>query len=219
MEWRATRWPPPPRHYGAMLTSDGRSSRTRTGIHVRLTDRSRRARRSSPSGTGARRALTNALPGREWIPAHPCGERVHEEVRCDAGHVAPAIEPRWAQPTGRALWPGGIYSAGLPARTVSSPNQRMPGFGHSERRDELLKSLTMGQFTAHAVEGFELTRPHAVGPDGVVHRRHLTRFIIFMDARGTDSAAVRARAARPVFDNLHAYLWTGESGHPADAQT
>jgi len=23
----------------------------------------------------------------------------------------------------------------------------------------------------------------------------------------------------PVFDNVNTYLWTGESGHPADAQT
>ena len=41
----------------------------------------------------------------------------------------------------------------------------LPGFGHSQRRDELLKSSTMGEFVAHAVEAFELTRPHAVGPD------------------------------------------------------
>ena len=41
----------------------------------------------------------------------------------------------------------------------------LPGFGHSQRRDELLKSSTMGEFVAHAVEAFELTRPHAIGPD------------------------------------------------------
>jgi pimeloyl-ACP methyl ester carboxylesterase len=41
----------------------------------------------------------------------------------------------------------------------------LPGFGHSQRRGELLKSSTMGEFVAHAVEAFELTRPHAVGPD------------------------------------------------------
>ena len=41
----------------------------------------------------------------------------------------------------------------------------LPCFGHSERRDELLKSSTMGEFVAHAVEAFELIRPHAVGPD------------------------------------------------------
>jgi pimeloyl-ACP methyl ester carboxylesterase len=41
----------------------------------------------------------------------------------------------------------------------------LPGFGHSQRRDDLLKSSTMGEFVAHAVEAFELTWPHAVGPD------------------------------------------------------
>src|SRR5580704_12859842 len=41
----------------------------------------------------------------------------------------------------------------------------LPGFGHSERRDELLKSSTMGEFVVHALEAFELIRPHAVGPD------------------------------------------------------
>lgn len=41
----------------------------------------------------------------------------------------------------------------------------LPGFGHSQRRDDLLKSSTMGEFAAHAVEAFELTWPHAVGPD------------------------------------------------------
>jgi pimeloyl-ACP methyl ester carboxylesterase len=41
----------------------------------------------------------------------------------------------------------------------------LPGFGHSERRDDLLKSSTMGEFIAQVVEDFGLTRPHAVGPD------------------------------------------------------
>src|ERR1700684_3478112 len=41
----------------------------------------------------------------------------------------------------------------------------LPGFGHSQRRNELLNSSTMGEFVAHAVEAFGLTRPHAVGPD------------------------------------------------------
>jgi|SRR5579862_588603 len=41
----------------------------------------------------------------------------------------------------------------------------LPGFGHSERRDELLSSSAMGEFVARLVEEFGLTRPHAVGPD------------------------------------------------------
>jgi pimeloyl-ACP methyl ester carboxylesterase len=41
----------------------------------------------------------------------------------------------------------------------------LPGFGHSERRNDLLTPSAMGEFIAHAVEEFGLTRPHAVGPD------------------------------------------------------
>jgi pimeloyl-ACP methyl ester carboxylesterase len=41
----------------------------------------------------------------------------------------------------------------------------LPGFGHSERRDELLTSSAMGEFMAHLVDAFGLKRPHAVGPD------------------------------------------------------
>jgi pimeloyl-ACP methyl ester carboxylesterase len=41
----------------------------------------------------------------------------------------------------------------------------LPGFGHSERRNDLLTSSAMGEFVAHVVEEFGLARPHAVGPD------------------------------------------------------
>jgi pimeloyl-ACP methyl ester carboxylesterase len=41
----------------------------------------------------------------------------------------------------------------------------LPGFGHSERRNDLLTPSAMGEFVAHVVEEFELKRPHAVGPD------------------------------------------------------
>jgi len=41
----------------------------------------------------------------------------------------------------------------------------LPGFGHSERRNDLLTPSAMGEFIADVVGEFELTRPHAVGPD------------------------------------------------------
>src|ERR1700719_2929558 len=41
----------------------------------------------------------------------------------------------------------------------------LPGFGHSERRNDLLTSSAMGEFVAHVIEEFGLRRPHAVGPD------------------------------------------------------
>src|SRR6266403_5632521 len=41
----------------------------------------------------------------------------------------------------------------------------LPGFGHSERRDELLTPSAMGEFVARVVRESGLQRPHAVGPD------------------------------------------------------
>ena len=41
----------------------------------------------------------------------------------------------------------------------------LPGFGHSERRNDLLTPSAMGEFVAHVIEEFELIRPHTVGPD------------------------------------------------------
>jgi pimeloyl-ACP methyl ester carboxylesterase len=41
----------------------------------------------------------------------------------------------------------------------------LPGFGHSERRTELLTPSAMAEFIVRIVEEFELSRPHAVGPD------------------------------------------------------
>jgi pimeloyl-ACP methyl ester carboxylesterase len=41
----------------------------------------------------------------------------------------------------------------------------LPGFGHSERRDELLSPLAMAQFVIRIADAFGLESPHAVGPD------------------------------------------------------
>jgi len=41
----------------------------------------------------------------------------------------------------------------------------LPGFGHSERRDELLSPRAMGSFVNRLADEFELEQPHAVGPD------------------------------------------------------
>jgi pimeloyl-ACP methyl ester carboxylesterase len=41
----------------------------------------------------------------------------------------------------------------------------LPGFGHSERRNELLTPSAMGEFIVRVVQEFRLKRPHAVGPD------------------------------------------------------
>jgi pimeloyl-ACP methyl ester carboxylesterase len=41
----------------------------------------------------------------------------------------------------------------------------LPGFGHSERRDELLAPRAMGEFIVRLADEFGLEKPHTVGPD------------------------------------------------------
>jgi pimeloyl-ACP methyl ester carboxylesterase len=41
----------------------------------------------------------------------------------------------------------------------------LPGFGHSQRRDELLSPRAMGEFVIRAADAFGLGNPHVVGPD------------------------------------------------------
>ena len=41
----------------------------------------------------------------------------------------------------------------------------LPGFGHSERRDDLLSPRAMAEFVIHVADAFGLNQPHAVGPD------------------------------------------------------
>ena len=41
----------------------------------------------------------------------------------------------------------------------------LPGFGHSEGRDDLFNSRAMGDFVLKLADAFELEQPHAVGPD------------------------------------------------------
>jgi pimeloyl-ACP methyl ester carboxylesterase len=41
----------------------------------------------------------------------------------------------------------------------------LPGFGHSQRRDELLSPRAMGEFVVRVADAFGLEKPHVVGPD------------------------------------------------------
>lgn len=41
----------------------------------------------------------------------------------------------------------------------------LPGFGHSELREDLLSPSAMGEFVARVADEFGLVRPHVVGPD------------------------------------------------------
>jgi pimeloyl-ACP methyl ester carboxylesterase len=41
----------------------------------------------------------------------------------------------------------------------------LPGFGHSQRREDLLSPRSMGEFVIRAAGAFGLSNPHVVGPD------------------------------------------------------
>jgi pimeloyl-ACP methyl ester carboxylesterase len=41
----------------------------------------------------------------------------------------------------------------------------LPGFGHSQRRDELLSPRAMGEFEVRVADAFGLGNPHLLGPD------------------------------------------------------
>ena len=41
----------------------------------------------------------------------------------------------------------------------------LPGFGHSQRRDDLLSPRAMGEFIIRAADAFGLGNPHVIGPD------------------------------------------------------
>jgi pimeloyl-ACP methyl ester carboxylesterase len=41
----------------------------------------------------------------------------------------------------------------------------LPGFGHSQRRNELLSPQAMGEFVIRVADAFELENPHLLGPD------------------------------------------------------
>jgi pimeloyl-ACP methyl ester carboxylesterase len=41
----------------------------------------------------------------------------------------------------------------------------LPGFGQSERRNDLMSPRAMGEFIVRAADAFGLEQPHVVGPD------------------------------------------------------
>src|SRR5215510_10135493 len=66
-------------------------------------------------------------------------------------------------------WPESLY-AFAPMWATLAEHARLfavdlPGFGASERRDELLSPRAMGGFLAHLIVEADLGRPHIVAPD------------------------------------------------------
>jgi pimeloyl-ACP methyl ester carboxylesterase len=78
----------------------------------------------------------------------------------------------------------------------------LPGFGASERRDELLSPRAMGQFLAELIAEADLGRPHLVGPDvgtsaalfaAAAHPARVASVIV-----GTGGAAVPLQLGEPL---------------------
>jgi pimeloyl-ACP methyl ester carboxylesterase len=66
-------------------------------------------------------------------------------------------------------WPESLY-AFAPIWSLLAPHARLvavdlPGFGGSERRDELLSPSAMGAFLIRLIDEWALDRPHLVAPD------------------------------------------------------
>jgi pimeloyl-ACP methyl ester carboxylesterase len=78
----------------------------------------------------------------------------------------------------------------------------LPGFGASERRDDLLSPRAMGEFLAQLIVAADLGRPHVVGPDvgtsaalfaAAAHPERIASVIV-----GTGGAAVPMQLGEPL---------------------
>ena len=103
-------------------------------------------------------------------------------------------------------WPESVYAF---TRIWPSLAQRarlfaidLPGFGASERRDELLSPRAMGEFLAQLIAEVDLGRPHIVAPDvgtsaalfaAAAHPERIASVIV-----GTGGAAVPIRLGEPL---------------------
>ncbi len=103
-------------------------------------------------------------------------------------------------------WPESVY-AFAPIWPLLAPRFRLfavdlPGFGRSERRDDLLSPEAMGEFLAGLIEACGLGRPHVVGPDigtsaalfAAASRPDLVSSVVV----GSGGAAVPIRLAGPL---------------------
>ena len=66
-------------------------------------------------------------------------------------------------------WPESLYAFAPMWATLAEQARLfavdLPGFGHSERRDDLLSPRAMGAFLAQLIAEADLGRPHIVAPD------------------------------------------------------
>jgi pimeloyl-ACP methyl ester carboxylesterase len=101
-------------------------------------------------------------------------------------------------------WPESLYAFARMWNTLAEHTRLfavdLPGFGASERRDELLSPRAMGEFLAQLVEEVDLGRPHIIAPDvgtsaalfaAAAHRQ------LFVGVIGGAAVPPAARAAVP----------------------
>jgi pimeloyl-ACP methyl ester carboxylesterase len=78
-------------------------------------------------------------------------------------------EPRDEHALLLSPWPESLFAFAPTwehlARNVHLVAVDLPGFGRSERRDDLLSPRAMGEFVVRIADAFGLDQPHAVGPD------------------------------------------------------
>jgi pimeloyl-ACP methyl ester carboxylesterase len=103
-------------------------------------------------------------------------------------------------------WPESVY-AFAPVWASLAEHARLfavdlPGFGASERRDELLSPRAMGEFLAELIVAADLGRPHIVGPDvgtaaalfaAAAHPERISSVIV-----GTGATAVPIQLGEPL---------------------
>ena len=103
-------------------------------------------------------------------------------------------------------WPESVY-AFAPMWPLLAEHARLfaidlPGFGASERRDELLSPRAMGEFLAELIAEVELGRPHLLAPDvgtsaalfaAAAHPERIASVIV-----GTGGAAVPIQLGEPL---------------------
>jgi len=103
-------------------------------------------------------------------------------------------------------WPESVY-AFAPMWPLLAEHARLfaidlPGFGASERRDELLSPRAMGEFLAELIAEVDLARPHLVAPDvgtsaalfaAAAHPERIASVIV-----GTGGAAVPIQLGEPL---------------------
>ena len=103
-------------------------------------------------------------------------------------------------------WPESIYAFAQIWSTLAEHGRLfaidLPGFGASERRDDLLSPRAMGRFLSELIAEADLGRPHIVAPDvgtsaalfaAAEHPERLARVIV-----GTGGAAVPLELGEPL---------------------